>query len=947
MVDQHAALARRRVLLPLALFILLVAAGLRFAELHQLPPGPHYDEAANILITRSIAFGGVDLFPIANSYQGRESLYFYLNAPLFTLINDDVFMLRVSSAWVNLITIAATIALGRKIFPGRRGVIIGLVAGALMAINFHQLFMSRQAYRAVTLPLTQALGFLFLWRGLTYNRLRPAIPWLVAGGVFCAAALYTYMSSRLLPFWLVLAALTLLWFDRSRWRYRLQQGAVFGVAFVVAALPMAVYALQNPDIFFQRLTEVSDGEITVSLAESVRRHLEMFFIRGDFGNLRYNIPGRPYFTGVEAPFLLIGLALAGWRCFVYRNEPGAVRAGYLLIFISPLMVLPSVIAVAGFPPSHMRSLAMVPLIFLAVGIGVEWGLSVISAWRAQFRPKAFVNGVVVGVLVIGGVLVWDAYRDWATRADLFYQADGDLALAAEWLPDHVDTATSVYISAYHREHPTIRAMYGDAVTWLGGDSFILPPPDETGIVVFSRATPPAADWLALLNDSAKMQVPLGPDDAPAFMAYRLDSTVQRPDGSAIAAPSNQLMTLVFAEVDQVRAGQSAELTMAWRIDQPVPYYRLRPVITVYDSVGGVLAFEDLFLLGTDAWRPGEIVFQKVQFDVPVGTPPGHYSVAVRWVDRDSGAYVNYLSDDGGLAGIEADIALVRVSRPETFPSVDMLPVPVRAEQDVMPGVRLLGWDSLPEVRRPGERLPLRLYWQAVALSSENVVRPAVPVEVLLQNGEGAIGGPETETVIWSGELDHSFDEWIDGELVTLPLLARLPADTVSGQYTVVLRTAMAEVSVGQLNVQGQPRLFEQPPVQVMTQADYGGVIELTGYTLNIEGNQLSLDLVWRALGPVDTDYTVFVHLVNTQGEVVYQRDAYPQNGAYPTSLWQTGEYVIDPYQFNGVRAGAYTLRVGLYTQVDGLRLPVTQALIANDFMRNPDNIEIYTEIHQH
>ena len=257
----------RKVFIPLAVVILLVAATLRIAQLKTYPPGPHYDEAANILITRSIAFGGANLFPIANSYQGRESLYFYWNVPFFRFIGDDVFVMRLSSVFANLLTIAASMALGRAMLRGNRGVFIGLATGVLMTISFHQIFMSRQAYRAVMLPFMQALGLLFLWRGL--NTSRRDWLWLILGGIFSAGALYTYMASRLFPVWLALGGLALLVADRIHWQYRWRQGLIFFGALAVASVPLVIYALQNPDIFFQRLTEVSDGAVTVTL---IRKH---------------------------------------------------------------------------------------------------------------------------------------------------------------------------------------------------------------------------------------------------------------------------------------------------------------------------------------------------------------------------------------------------------------------------------------------------------------------------------------------------------------------------------------------------------------------------------------------------------------------------------------------------------------------------------------------------
>ena len=318
------------------------------------PPGPHYDEAANLLIARSVAFGGAHFFPMVEAYQGREILYYYLSVPILTFVSDSMFGLRVLSAFCNLITIAASMALGRAMFRGSRGVIVGLAVGGLMTLSFPQIWLARQAYRAVTLPMMQSLALLFLFRGLQKatppptppriqggERARPFLPgdprfgsrvrlqisdaYLVIAGIFAGGTVYTYNSSRLFPVWLLIAGIALLWFDRARWRQRLGQGVIFFGALAITAAPMLIYAFQRPDVFFGRLAEVTQADQSVSLLDSIVLHLKMFFIAGD-PYFRYNVAGRPYFTLPEGLLLLIGVALAAYR-LTRRSSSG--RAGRL------------------------------------------------------------------------------------------------------------------------------------------------------------------------------------------------------------------------------------------------------------------------------------------------------------------------------------------------------------------------------------------------------------------------------------------------------------------------------------------------------------------------------------------------------------------------------------------------------------------------------------------
>ena len=62
------------------------------------------------------------------------------------------------------------------------------------------------------------------------------------------------------------------------------------------------------------------------------------------------------------------------------------------------------------------------------------------------------------------------------------------------------------------------------------------------------------------------------------------------------------------------------------------------------------------------------------------------------------------------------------------------------------------------------------------------------------------------------------------------------------------------------------------------------------------GDWVPLTLVWRALNPTDQNYSVFVHARKLDGQGVGQVDTYPGNGMYPTSLWQSGEIIVDTVQ---------------------------------------------------
>jgi mannosyltransferase len=93
------------------------------------------------------------------------------------------------------------------------------------------------------------------------------------------------------------------------------------------------------------------------------------------------------------------------------------------------------------------------------------------------------------------------------------------------------------------------------------------------------------------------------------------------------------------------------------------------------------------------------------------------------------------------------------------------------------------------------------------------------------------------------------------------------------------------------------------------------------------GDILQLTLFWEALGPMETRYKVFTHVLDGRSHIVGQRDAEPVGGARPTTTWQTGEVIADNYGVLIMLAtppGEHQLEIGMYDAQTGERLPVVE-----------------------
>jgi len=91
-----------------------------------------------------------------------------------------------------------------------------------------------------------------------------------------------------------------------------------------------------------------------------------------------------------------------------------------------------------------------------------------------------------------------------------------------------------------------------------------------------------------------------------------------------------------------------------------------------------------------------------------------------------------------------------------------------------------------------------------------------------------------------------------------------------------------------------------PPTLTGVHARFDGPIELVGYTLEpavpARGDRVEVTLFWRAAGPLDEDFTVFVHGDAASGNARrIHGDHFPAGGDYPTDVWRPDEIVVDRF----------------------------------------------------
>jgi hypothetical protein len=166
-------------------------------------------------------------------------------------------------------------------------------------------------------------------------------------------------------------------------------------------------------------------------------------------------------------------------------------------------------------------------------------------------------------------------------------------------------------------------------------------------------------------------------------------------------------------------------------------------------------------------------------------------------------------------------------------------------------------------------------------------------------------------------------------------LERRPDGLVVSRHELAIPANLPRGSYGLL-VDGRPlgeleaRQFTLPPLDQRLDANFGDQLRLVGYTLDPPskssavrlGSVRAIRLVWQAAPKAWADYTVFLHLVNADGERVAGWDAPPP---VHTSKWARGEVVVDEHRLvvrDDLPRGDYRLVVGLYRPDTGEALPL-------------------------
>lgn len=293
------------------------------------------------------------------------------------------------------------------------------------------------------------------------------------------------------------------------------------------------------------------------------------------------------------------------------------------------------------------------------------------------------------------------------------------------------------------------------------------------------------------------------------------------------------------------------------------------------------------------------------------------------------------------------IRLKGLSAPQTVEQAVVVQA-IAEPDDSAEAVQLVNAVAAQRAARAGESLAVTLTWRVLAPMSRDY---NVFIHV---NGADGKARAELDAQPYLGNMPTS--QWQPGQTIVeqyfVPILPGVPqgmyslvvglADPQTSQPIPILAADNSVETALSLDVPAYiGKGWEAAPLSPRNslQVDFGDWARLAGYDLAAKtfapGDTVALVLYWIGREHNAADYTVFLHLLNQQGQIVAQADASPMQGHYPTSVWNDGEWIRDVHRIalpDNLPPGQYTIEIGFYEPASGERVLLQNGDAAADHL---------------
>lgn len=642
----------RRLELVLITLILILAAGLRFYRLGDLPPGWRDDEIVETTVHAQLVLAGH--FPLYFSQaEGHEPLFHYLSAGWIALVGRNLLTVRLLSAFFGLLSVAALYRFTRRAF----GPIPALLGALGLAISFWGLMYARFKLRHIGMVAFMLLAFeawgrsIWRWPSTISGRKAPpsplllcsSSPWLprslapiwpstssgrvvVISALYLTLAFYTYFAARALPLILLAWLGYLLLFHFKAVRAQLAAWGVGASAYALLCVPLLWAIAQLPSgearlsVVGGPLQALVQGDLGPALINT-RDTLGMFAFTGDPEYL-YNIPHRPVFEAVGATLFLGGVLLAVWR---WRDP----RYAFLLIWLLG-GIAPAFVSVPAASLGH--TIVAQPVVYIFPALAIAEVLGWLRHVRASPIPVGWWALALSSVPAL--FFISTALRDW-----------GDYFLVWPTLPE----VRFLYRAHIHEAAPALQTLpLGSAVVL---ESRLLHPADVLAVQLEapSRELQPRLyqpPWARFFPNQA---VPLLLENAT--LTTTLQPAPLQPATALTATFSNGWQLTGYTLALDTPA-HILRLDTYWHITPAFTPPPLRPVENLAGTPlplklfthllapsGEWVAGDDRLNVDPATLRAGDEFVQRFELQWPAGLVLGQYAVALGLYDPQTGERV--------------------------------------------------------------------------------------------------------------------------------------------------------------------------------------------------------------------------------------------------------------------------------------------------------------------
>ncbi|MBI4787532.1 MAG: DUF2723 domain-containing protein [Chloroflexi bacterium] len=345
---------------------------------------------------------------------------------------------------------------------------------------------------------------------------------------------------------------------------------------------------------------------------------------------------------------------------------------------------------------------------------------------------------------------------------------------------------------------------------------------------------------------------------------------------------------------------NAVVVAPWEVSQPLRYFQFvenqRPDLLVTNVSPIWPQFQKLLASARELRRP----FYNVEFNPELPTAPGpRFAQAI-------------------------PLPLMQEPQPRyTMP-----------DARIVDGAQVIGYDLDPDPPQPGTLARVLIYYRAL-----DRMYPMYSSALTINDITGKLW---SDYYGFPGSQYQPTYRWQAGDVYREQWQFIWPADAPSGLYNFDLswyvydldtrksdfdhenKLALGVIRVGNLttNTIGNPKLAQAG--QAISFLGWDSAPASNSDTITAaRGSQIALDLYWRSDRELRGQYTVFVHLVDTNGRVIADADSPPSSGLFPTDRWTVGEVVRDRHTLqvpSDLAPGDYAIEIGMYLPSTGKRL---------------------------